>query len=162
MKYPKNNKGYTIPELLIAVAIFSIVILGAVDIFIKSIESQRELFVESEVGNNARYAMEVMAKEIRMAENTSTVNGSYNTLTITNSKGIDIVYSLDGTRIKRKIGGINNTWITSDKIKVTNLNFFVNNWDLSAGPQPRITISMIVKSGDSEINLQTTLSLRIY
>ena len=51
MKYKNNNKGFTIIELLVAVAIFSVVILGSVDIFIKSIESQKESFVESEVGN---------------------------------------------------------------------------------------------------------------
>jgi len=62
-----NNLGFSLLEIIIAVGIFSIVIISATGIFQKVIESQRSAIAAQNTQESIRYAMEVMSKETRIA-----------------------------------------------------------------------------------------------
>ena len=63
----KNNLGVTLIELIVAVALFSVTILSAMQIFQMVVEGQRSAIAAQSVQESMRYAFEIMSKEIRMA-----------------------------------------------------------------------------------------------
>ena len=63
----QNKKGVTLLEITVAVAIFSVVMLSATEIFRMVIEGQRNAIASQNVQESMRYAFETMAKEIRTA-----------------------------------------------------------------------------------------------
>lgn len=156
----KSNKGFTLIELIVAMAIFVVVISLTMGIFVKAIEGQRKVKAIQNVQENARFVLERMAREIRM----STINTSAgNNLGITAYKVTgdeSVIYSLSGDQILR-----NGEAVTSSQIQVSQLKFYVNQ---DPNIQDRVTIMIAVQNiaqkpkQQVKINLQTTISLRDY
>ena len=170
LKKIKNKKGFTLIELLVAAAIFSILILAATGVFIKTMNVQKKALAIQEVQDNISYTMEMISKEIRMMSEITTDNKPNGTpeLQFKNSKDQDIVYSLDSGQLMRSVDG-NDQSITSESVDVTELTFYVNDWDLTNDPksQPTVTVNMVMEISDgafgkASARLQTTLSGRIY
>ena len=67
-KIKKNNTGVTLIELLVAVTLFSVIMLSATAIFKIMVEGQRNAIAAQNAQESMRYVFEVMAKEIRMAQ----------------------------------------------------------------------------------------------
>lgn len=63
-----NEKGISLVELVVAVSIFSSVMLAATGIFINAIKAQKAIIAKQNVMNNMRYIMEFMVKDIKMAQ----------------------------------------------------------------------------------------------
>ncbi len=74
----KNEKGITIVELIVVLAIFSFLILAAVSIFISAIQSQERALGEQDFSNEIGYMMELISRKARMAttDNTGSCLGS--------------------------------------------------------------------------------------
>ena len=165
----KNKKGFTLVELLVSVAIFSVLILSATGIFVKIMNVQKKALAIQEVQDNISYTMEMISKEIRMMSeiDESTKGQETNTLMFKNSKEKNIVYSLINGQLMRKEETEDSQAITSSNVTVSDLTFYVNNWDTINGPQPVITINLVMEISDgnfgkAQARLQTTLSGRIY
>ena len=166
----KNKKGFTLVELLVSAAIFSILILSATGIFVKIMNVQKKAFAIQEVQDNISYTMEMISKEIRMMSEITTKNIASDTLVFKNSKNPvqSIVYSLTtGGQLQRSVDGGANQVITSSDVTVSDLTFYVNNWDTINGPQPMVTVNMVMEISDgnfgkAQARLQTTLNGRIY
>lgn len=62
----KGKAGFTIIETIIAFAIFTIVVISCLSIFIKSNTAQKRIANIQRTLTDTRYILEVMAKEIRM------------------------------------------------------------------------------------------------
>jgi len=157
----KSQSGLTLIEMMVALFVFSIVVLIAIAIFVNVVQGQRKTKANQDVEENIRYALETMAKEIRMGKDPSVAGG---VLTVEaykagGSSG-SVTYSLSSDQIQR-----NGSAITSDQIKVTKLIFYVSN---AANTQPKVTISITAKSIGSlpeqqtSITVQTTVSSRSY
>lgn len=157
----KKNRGFTLIELLVALAVFAVVIVLAVDIFLRGLEGQRKSSALQLVQENGRYALELMAREIRMSTiNTSERQSNILEITAYKSSGSeDVSYELSGGQILR-----NSQAITSEKVKVSSLNFYIRKNNI----QPNVTITMTIEtfgekaSQKSKINLETTISSRDY
>ena len=67
-KIINNKEGLTLLELTVAVAIFSVMMLALTQIFNMVIRGQRNAIAAQNIQESMRYAMEVMSKEIRMAQ----------------------------------------------------------------------------------------------
>jgi hypothetical protein len=111
--------------------------------------------------------VEMISKEIRMMSEITTKNTASDTLVFKNSKEEDIVYSLISEQLTRKKGIEIPQAITSVNVDVIELTFYVNNWDIVNGPQPMVTINLVMEISDgnfgkAQARLQTTLSGRIY
>ena len=63
-----NNKGFTLIELIVVMAVFLFVIGGAIGIFISIIEYQKRLLSEQQLINQISYAEEYMSKALRVAK----------------------------------------------------------------------------------------------
>jgi prepilin-type N-terminal cleavage/methylation domain-containing protein len=165
----KNNKGFTMVELLVAIASFVIIISIAVGGFSGALRSQRQSIALLNANYNSSLVLEQMAREIRTGKNfcVSTFSPcSQNQISFVNFYDRDVVYRLNNFGIEKSIdGGVSFKKITADDVVINHLVFIVDGGNLSDGKQPRITILMGVSSKESGvsgsiINLQTTVSPR--
>lgn len=181
-KIKNNSKGATLVELMVAVAIFSVVMIAVIGILVSAIKANRRIIAKQENIDNARYAMEFMVKELRMAKQATPASSSFS-----NKDGVfddimfyildpggtntlkSVKYSLSGDKIVRDFEASGNQPISPDNIKVTSLKFFINDWDLTwgSGKAPMITIFMEMKgaqgtAAQETVQLQSAVSPRIY
>ena len=63
-----SNKGFTLIELIVVMAVFLIIIGTAVGIFISIVQHQRRIMSEQELLNQISYVVEYMSKAMRMAK----------------------------------------------------------------------------------------------
>ncbi len=168
----KNNQsGYALIEMLVAVSLFSGIMLAATGVFQSAIESQRSTISAQNIQENMKFILEVMSKEIRSARGDhsgsvcaeDTPNPGYykvfNTeigdttpaeggaLFFKNKKDKCIVYELVGTRLQITRDGAPPKFISPDEIKISDLQFFIDDDEADAlhTQQPRVTISLKAK-----------------
>lgn len=176
-EFIKNNKGVTLLEMVVAVAIFSVAVLAAMGIFNMAIEGQRNVIAAQNLQESLRYSLEMMGKEIRMAQKVSGSdcpgfgmgNKVYRTsaseLYFKNIKGECVKYFLDNNRLKIKRAD-NEDFLTPDEIKINKLNFYVVD-DGVASEQSRVTVLIEAEAVGKEMHkqkmqIQTTISSRYY
>ncbi|MBI2050095.1 MAG: prepilin-type N-terminal cleavage/methylation domain-containing protein [Candidatus Staskawiczbacteria bacterium] len=63
-----RNKGFTLIELTVSVAVLLFVVVGAVAIFITVVQHQRVILAEQELLNQASFVLERMSKALRTAK----------------------------------------------------------------------------------------------
>ena len=179
LKYLNTKKlkwrGFTLIEMLVAMTI-SVLIIGAIcGVFVSSIKGKQRIYQLKEIEDNARYAMELMSREIRVAQDVFSLDNYTGSTppSFTDSSGANIQFCrADSGGTCNGSGDYlskNGDLITSSKVKINNLIFYVNDFDTDNDGQndlqPRITISMTVVSvSDSSVSMtfQTTISPRIY
>ncbi|MCX6813274.1 MAG: type II secretion system protein [Candidatus Azambacteria bacterium] len=158
----KDKRGLTLIELIVAIGVFGLVVSMAFGIFVLAIVSQRRIIALRNVEDNARFALESMAREIRTGKNFS---GGAGSLSFTNAKGELVIYRLNGGIVEKSSdGGANYSAVTGSETTVNYLNFYLMGQAPGDGLQPRITVTMGVASqvGNQSANLkvQTTISGR--
>ena len=67
LKIQNYNKGFTMVELIVVIAVFMLIISVAVVIFISIIENQRIILSRERLLSQVSYAVEYMSKALRMA-----------------------------------------------------------------------------------------------
>ena len=162
IKKRQNNRGFTLIETLVSLAVFGIVITIATGAFTNGLKAQRRSLALQEAQNDLRYAIETMAREIRMSHINSTDGLHSDFLDIILHQTDRHVYY---QHISGAIGLIvrSATPITSSKVDVTDLNFYVQGQASSPA-----TVTIVIKAkttgayAGQEINLQTTVSTRDY
>jgi prepilin-type N-terminal cleavage/methylation domain-containing protein len=173
----KNNKGFTMVELLVAIASFVIIVSIAVGGFSGALRSQRQSIALLNANYNSSLVLEQIAREIRTGMNFCDQNPPCspplgggqvltNQLYFTNAYGQNVVYRLNNFGIEKSINGGTFKKITADDVSVEYLNFILNGHGLPDGKQTRITILIGIKSKESSVsgsvvNLQTTVSPRV-
>lgn len=157
-----NNKtGFTLIELIVAVAVFALVITAAVSLLTIAVRSQRRALAIQNIQDNGRHLIGFIAKEIRMSK-INNLDGQAASLDITHPVNGDINYSFTETQLTR-----NNEQINSDEVEVSG-GFYIDGRTAEDKEQVRVTIVMKVKTTGNkteeqvEANLQTTLSSRKY
>ncbi len=104
MELEINNKksaaGFTLVELLVAMATFSIIIVAMSGISVSVINAQRKAFVLQNTQESTRYLLESMSKEIRMSTINSSASNKTNILNITNDEGLTLNYQFDNVNKK--------------------------------------------------------------
>ncbi len=184
----KNYKGaFTLMEVMVSVALFSVIMLSITTIFKLAIDGQRSAIATQNVQESLKYFLEVTAKEMRMAQKNAGVclgipddkifnitSSAYNSdvLYFKNYYGECVSYyvAADGDntrfRVTRRSGSVTKSdWISPAKIKIDSLKFFINDTDPTA--QPMITVSLKANAIDSaqfksEMTLQTSITSRYY
>lgn len=125
-----HEKGFSMIELLIYVSILSVLSLIFVGVLTNLSFSWTRSKVESEVQQNIRIAIETISQTVRNASRiTAPSAGSSGSSLTAIVNGQTVVYSLSGTTLQRQIDSIPPEAITTDKVRVTYLNFLttVNN-----------------------------------
>jgi len=158
----KNQKGYMLIELIVAMTLFVAVFSIVAASFVTALRTQRDIVSFVAANDNVSAAMEQMSREIRTGVNfIIRPNGI---LDFTNARGERIRYRLHAGRIERAVGdGEGNVFasITASNVRIARLNFLQ-----SANLPPRFTISVRAKLigrglEDISLDLQTTISPRI-
>ncbi|MBI2465870.1 MAG: prepilin-type N-terminal cleavage/methylation domain-containing protein [Candidatus Sungbacteria bacterium] len=159
-----HDSGFTLVELIVAVAIFAAVITIASSIFVSSIGSQRENINQQEVLDNARFVLEIMGRAIRQ----STVltcpdqaSCTSNSISLNHPVKGAVTYQLTNGRISE-----NGSTLISGGVLATRLDFTILGNGLSDNTQPRVVVVMSLKNfnprADTQnfIDLQTTITPR--
>lgn len=167
-----RKRGFTLFEMIVAVGLFGVVSLIAISTLLALISSQRKTSTFQSVQDNIRFAVEVIAKEIRTGRNFWSC-GSFpcNEFQFTNAKGERIRYYLNSGVINKcsnyptcPVGSVGS--LTAPEVSVTDFNFYISGESPSDNLQPRVTIVVRALVGDestrafSDIRVQTTISQR--
>lgn len=192
MKIVKNQKGTSLLEMIVAISLFSIVLLTTLTVFQSAIEGQARTIATQSTQESLRYVLEMMSKEVRMAKGSLT-GGScittprfkvYNTNeSFTQNEGTELYFEnkdsqcvtyrlLNGQIVVSRRDAITNITypVTLNNITVNNLRFLIddNVVNISGDIQPKVTIRLSAEMEiGKEINkrpitVETTISSRHY
>lgn len=181
-----NSSGFTLIEILVVIAIFSIIIGIFSGLLGAAIRSQRQNLASQKVLNQSSYAMEYMSRAMRMAKKDdieidgATVNclpeskANYATTTtgqggvrFRNYNNICQEFYLENNQIREDKGGTISD-LTSSELQVNEFN--INLIGAQQPPddinQPRVTMSLRLENPGAapeippQIRIQTTISQR--
>ena len=184
-KEKKIKSGFTLIEVLIASAIFAVVMLITSGAILSVFDANRKSQNLRSVMDNLNYSLESMTRSIRFGYNyhcdktvtpTSSTRDCSGTpassIVFLSDTGVEIIYDLTSSRIRRSVGGTVN-YLTSTDITITRLNFYVIDSDpycvtgcgtLNLG-QPMVIVVVggyvgTKPSVQSTFNLESTVSQR--
>lgn len=162
-KISNFQKGFTLIELVIYMAILTIVLSIAVDLFFFSKTFGNQVAQEQEVDRNARVAFLEMTQTIRGTSSvTSPALGASGSNLYLNSNAIR--YAVNNGILQKTQSG-QTVDLTSDDVSIDNLTFTTRG---EAGEKPTVSVSFDVRTntliwGQSDYirkNFQTTVQLR--
>lgn len=171
----KNNKGFTLIEMLVAVALFSIVLVVAMGAILTVIDANRKAQTLSSVMTNLNFAIESMTRSIKTGVDPE-LSGSGQVITVdandlsSNSFNRQKVrFSLLDGQIVRSINNATPVAITAPEVEISSLSFSLNGKGGSYTPadfeQPvtLIAVEGVVKISndiESSFKIQTSVSQR--
>jgi len=153
--------GFTLVELLVAMAVFSVTVVTVSSIFVGSINAQRKNINTQEVLDNGRFILENIGRAIRQSD-IVTVDGSGASLTMIHPTKGTIAYTLSEANQVTE----NDVALSANSVFVERLNFVIYGNGTTDQIQPRVTISLSLRNilqkigSDANINLQTTVTPR--
>jgi len=177
------KRGFTFVEVLVSVALFSVIILSSAQIFKLVVDGQRSALATQNVQESLKYFLEVTGKEIRMAEKDNGVCGnvpddkifalSSNTLgdvlNFKNYYGQCVTYFLafDAANNDQRFTvtrDSNAGFISPAKIQIDKLHFVLSD---SSSTQPLVTVNLRAHALNdaqfkSDMTIQTSLASRYY
>lgn len=183
----QKQKGFTLIEVLVSVSIFAITMLVAAGAVFTVVESNKKTHSLKSVMTNLNFALEAMARDIRVGtnyvcngvgncESGGTVfrykanrdidgSGTYNAA----DSEDQAEYTTSGGRLTRRIygsgpmGALGAVPITAEEIHITSLKFYLSGAGAD-GKQPKVLISLQgyagIGSTKSTFNIQTTITQR--
>ena len=156
--------GFGMVELITAAFVFSIISIIVATNFVNVLNLQRRGFGAQKIQEETLFALESMAREIRVSQIQSPDDLGCNLTSLTMDHPISgsVRYSVSVGIINKTVGG--NTFpITSAKINFTRLNFCVRGSGID-DEQPRVTIVASVQTASGReglrFDIQTTISSR--
>ncbi|MFA5413386.1 MAG: prepilin-type N-terminal cleavage/methylation domain-containing protein [Patescibacteria group bacterium] len=180
-----NKKGFTLVEMMVVLAIFSVATVVIIDIFMMAGKAQRRTLAIEKIQSDARYSMEAMSKEIKMdmidygwAGYAAGITLPEDELALLDADNNSIIFkkSADncpaGTAKCLTVsidGGVTWASITSKGNNVEDLKFYidpaVDPFLMNAGNtydsdnQPRVTIVLATKGIGGRVEEQQTIYL---
>ncbi|MDO8594704.1 MAG: type II secretion system protein [bacterium] len=183
---PENSRGFTLIEMLVAIGIFSIIMVISVGSLLSLIEANRKAQALKTVVNNLHFALENMSRNIRTGDTYHCGSGSPEEpldcpdtsdpvlVFKGRQKNMFIAYKLNNGAIERSQDTNAGTLmvpsnfipITAPEVIVNQLQFFVDGTENDDGKQPRVLI--VVKGemqGKSKVktmfDIETLVSQRL-
>lgn len=182
----KEERAFSLIEVIVSISIFSIIILSMTSIFKMVIDAQRKAIASQNVQESMKYFLEVINKEIRMAVRSdgdcfvpsgmiyavsSSITEAKDTLFFKNRYGQCVQYYVtpnnnptNANRFTIVRDSVVGYYISPAKIKVSSLKF---NLSQGANLQDLVTIKIEAEptdlsSSEAGMILQTSLSSRYY
>ncbi len=168
-----HKKGFTLLEMIVAIGVFSVAVLIAVSSFLNLESVEKKVQAGLEVQTNLRFALEIMAKEIRTGTSyhcsvdsgTDPVScpAGLDYFVFKNAGGSTIIYRRNSDRIEKSSdGGATFQPLTASNVKVENLKFYAVGAETGDDIQPRIIINMKASAetrlGQNAFGFQTMVS----
>ncbi|MEX0910042.1 MAG: prepilin-type N-terminal cleavage/methylation domain-containing protein [Candidatus Paceibacterota bacterium] len=178
MKNTKHNKGikrkgFSLVELLVATALFTIVVAVSAGSFLSILEASRQSRELNELMLVVDYAMEDMSRTIRTGTDLRLYDGStfYDggsrpAIELIDENGYRVRYGRSGTTLIKRSGAFSDGGhamqdFTPEDIKINHLSF--SKEQSSADDQPRIIINIAGQLGsntDDRFYVQTSVTQR--
>ena len=159
MTMARRTGGYTLVELIVSIALFSIVMLIVMAAYLAIISLDRQARAGSQLVSSLSFALDSMSRTIRTGTG---YTGGGTTFSFTDSTGQAVTYRLGpGTQksIAQCMGtGCTDVTLTDPKITITTLNFIVRGAASSDGVQPQVTI---IAKGTMQTDAGRTTSFSI-
>ena len=171
-----NKGGYSLIEVLVAIAMFSIAVAIATSSFVSSLGSQNRALSVRETIDNASHVMEYMSRALRMArkdKDGSCIDAMTNYKITRGGEGIKFEnyqtppvcqeFYRDTGRLYESRDGV-STVMTSEDLEVNLFKLEPSGQEQSDDKQPRATILIDINTKDvsslSKVRIQTTISQR--
>lgn len=180
------KKGFTLIEMIVVLAIFSVATVVIVDIFMMASRAQRRTLTVQKIQSDARFSMEAIAREARMdmidyayyGETISEIPTTVLALRDQDDNQIilkksdeDCPSGTDQCLVVSIDGGTNWASITSRGVRVVSLNFYIaplvdpfklnaENGTYASDNQPRVTVVLSVEGVGVRPEEQTTVNLQ--
>lgn len=167
----KKMAGFTIIEIIVVLALSAGVFMVAAGIFVQALTMQRRAFFIQRVQENIGFALESIAKEIRV----STIPTLFSNCPAFPAQVLNIVHPVNGSinfyfsngNLHRHLlaTGV-DTILNSRGTKVSG-GFCISGSGSDDNAQPRVTVLLTVSNGISSsannisIDIQTTVSQRL-
>lgn len=122
------NRGFSLLELLLYIAILSVITLIFANIFLSLNKGRGKTEARSEVNSTLRFGLEKITQDLKLASavtSPASTTTPANTLTMTIS-GTSVTYCVSSDRLRRQAGGACNDSseaITSDQVLVLTPTF---------------------------------------
>jgi prepilin-type N-terminal cleavage/methylation domain-containing protein len=100
----RNERGFTLTELLVVMAVLGIVLAGVFVIQQQGTQSYLIGASRVEVQQNARTTLELMVRELRSAQSVTALGGASD-VSFVDQTGATIRYQLVGTTLNRSVNG---------------------------------------------------------
>lgn len=126
--YKKYNKGFSLIELIIYIALLSTLSLAVASAFLSFNRGRGQVTARSEVNTNLRFAIEKITQDLNGASAVlvpSTPGLATSTLSITTG-GVNVVYCVISAQLRRSTGGVCNASsevVTSGVVTVATSTF---------------------------------------
>ena len=159
---PPTQRGFTLIELLVAAAVFTYVVTSVTALFATALDLQRRASAVQKIEENAQFALESIAREVRVSTVTPGTTGCLSTLEILHPVNGTITYRYDS------VSGVlfrNDQPITASSVDITAFAFCVSGSGKDK-QQTRVTMPMTMavvtgrSSSQVSVSLQTTVTSR--
>ncbi|HHY84496.1 MAG TPA: prepilin-type N-terminal cleavage/methylation domain-containing protein [Verrucomicrobia bacterium] len=110
-----RQRGWTLVEMMVTVAIFSIASLALATLFLFSVRSFAAMANYAELDQQNREAMDRLTREIRQAREVTSFSTNPPTITILNGDSETVTYSFDPflRQLRRTAGGVSEIMLTN-------------------------------------------------
>lgn len=162
MKKLRNNKGMTLVELILYIAILSVFIGGAINFSWDVIYGRIKSNTQRTLSQNLRIVSKRMAYEIRNATAISIPNSSTISLVMADSERNPTVFDLSGGRVRIGYGSsgpcptTSPCFLSSNELTISNLTFT----NLSTGTSTNVQVSITGSTTGSSDEYQGTETYR--
>lgn len=175
----KYGSGFTLVELLVAIAVFIVVMTISLGSILSIMDASRKAKNLKTMMTNLNFSIDVMAREIKFGKKyycgidvtnphiaTQNCSSGGTSITFTTSTGVDTIYTLSSGQIQKSINhGGTYIGVTSPEVTIQDLKFFVLGSTFADTIQPKVLVLIRGYAGSkpttqSSFVLQTTLSQR--
>lgn len=180
----QTNRGFTLVEMIVAVALFGVVMLVSVTALLALIDANRKAQALQSVINNLNISVDGMSRAIREGSNYRCDSSSGGDCTSGDNGGValyftpfggtdpaqDWVYRFDTTGdycginrlCKSERNGQSDSYsaITSDEVTIDSLTFYVFGSDPGDTDQPKVMMVIKGTAGAEKLNIRTSFHLQ--
>jgi len=180
-----HRKGFTLLEVIVAVGVFSVVLVIAGGALLGVISANRKARDLQTIMNGLSFVVDGMVRQIRTGTDYHCGSGSYSVPQVcsvgdtqeemafeaaggdSGSASDQVVYRLNGTSIERSVdGGGSFSVLTAPEISIDTLKFWVFGETNNDQIQPRVLVLITGVAGQgkeaSPFTLQTNITQRIF
>ncbi|HYC34234.1 MAG TPA: type II secretion system protein [Candidatus Paceibacterota bacterium] len=174
--FKKRNSGFTLVEVIVAVGIFSLVMLVAMGAVLSIVGANKKAQSLHNVINNFNLAVESMVRDMRTGYqyvcggdsdscSAATTFSFKSTQSSQNDVAQDITYRLENDYITKRVGSSGDAVrLTSEEVKVNRLEFYMRGGTSGDLNQPLVIVLIegeaTIGGEVSRFNLQTLVSQR--
>lgn len=164
--YVKNNKGFTLMEVMVAVSIFTIIVTVGIVALLTINDTYKKSQIERQTVDTISFVLEGMSRSLRTAKSWDEINTIPNSIEFTDQSGQVIIYSFltdaNGFGYVQRDENGSVIRLTTESLDIQDMRFNFSGDPASIQSYLQIQIRGIMKTGrqESPFSIQTGISKR--